>query len=105
MGDEYSIHFPASITMTLSESMIVSRRCAMLKTVQSEKWDFMVFWTCSSDFKSILAVASSRARIFLFHRMALARAMNYRWPINRPAVPESRFVSSLSGCCSKKSLS
>lgn len=81
-----------ALTRTLSESMMVLRRWAMVRTVQSTNCSLRALWMIPSvlwtqggwgraavtdeheaHLMSTLAVASSRTRILLFLRRALAR--------------------------------
>ena len=52
----------------------------MVITVHSLNSVLIVFWMRSSVSRSTAAVASSRTRILVFLRRALARQTNWRWP-------------------------
>ena len=58
-GESYWLTCPLSMTSTLSKSMMVLRRCAMVMTVESAKARRMVPCTSVSVVKSTDAVASS----------------------------------------------
>ena len=61
-------------------SIIVFKRCAMVRIVQSPNLSRIVVWINASVSKSIAAVASSRMRIFVFRSNARARQINCLWP-------------------------
>lgn len=60
--------------------MIVFSLCAMVSTVQSSNCVRMVIWIRSSVSRSMAAVASSRIRILVLRRRALARHTSCLWP-------------------------
>ena len=60
--------------------MMVFNLWAMVITVHSLNSVRIVFWMRSSVSRSTAAVASSRTRILVFLRRALARQTNWRWP-------------------------
>lgn len=60
--------------------MIVFSLCAMVSTVQSTNCVRMVIWIRSSVSRSMAAVASSRIRILVLRRRALARHTSCLWP-------------------------
>lgn len=86
-GTSYSLAYPFSITSTMSESIMVCRRWAMVRTVQSANFSRMVFWISASVFWSMFAVASSSRRTLLFLRMARARQMSCRCPTEKLLPP------------------
>lgn len=63
--------------------MIVLSLCAIVKMVQSSNWVLMVDWMRLSVSRSIAAVASSRMRILVFLRSALAKHTSCLWPTLR----------------------
>lgn len=64
----------------LEESIIVLRRCAIVKIVQSTNSCRMVCWMRSSVSRSMAAVASSRTRTCVLRSKALARHTSCLWP-------------------------
>lgn len=108
---------PASITMILSQSMMVFKRWATVMTVQSANLVRIVSWISESVLKynaimftanrwatfpgngsekqdyrlSMLAVASSKTRIRLFFKMALARHISCLWPMLKLLPPRCTF--------------
>lgn len=110
---------PASITMILSQSMMVFRRWAMVMTVHSANLVRIVSWISESVLEyntimftanrwvtfasnglekqdywlSMLAVASSKTRIRLFFKMALAKHISCLWPMLKLLPLRSTFWS------------
>lgn len=60
--------------------MIVFRRWATVRTVQSSNCVRIVDWMSVSVSRSTAAVASSKTRILVFLSKALARHTSWRWP-------------------------
>ena len=79
-GVSMSLIMPPSRTRTLSQSMIVFTRCAIVKTVNDLKWVRMTFWMDVSVRESIDAVASSIIIILDLRTRARARQINARSP-------------------------
>ena len=80
LGVSNSLASPASITRIRWQSMIVFIRWAIVSMVQSRNTLRMVAWMSSSVAGSVFAVASSRTKILLSLRMALARQISCFWP-------------------------
>lgn len=60
--------------------MMVLRRWAMVRTVQSSNCVRIVDWMSVSVSRSTAAVASSKTKILVFLSKALARQTSWRWP-------------------------
>mmetsp|Transcript_7887 Transcript_7887/g.22527 ORF Transcript_7887/g.22527 Transcript_7887/m.22527 type:complete len:215 (+) Transcript_7887:388-1032(+) len=88
---------PASITTTMSDSMIVCRRWAMAMRVQSWNSSRMVFWISASVSTSTLAVASSRTRILEDLRSARASATSCFCPMLNGDPPSRSCISRPAG--------
>ena len=103
-GHPTSWSLPSLSTAILSHSKMVLSLWATVRTVQSENSSLMVFWINWSVWRSTAAVASSRIRILVFRRRALAKQMSWRWPTEKllpPSVttwsrPPFRFFSTWS---------
>mmetsp|Transcript_21951 Transcript_21951/g.39492 ORF Transcript_21951/g.39492 Transcript_21951/m.39492 type:complete len:223 (+) Transcript_21951:17-685(+) len=88
-GVSNSTTWPPSNTSTLSQSMMVSRRCAMVRVVQPPNCSFSVRCTSASVMGSTLAVASSRIRKDVHRSNARARQKSCRCPTLKFSPPAS----------------
>lgn len=88
----YKFSLKKCYVLTLSESITVCNRWAIVKTVQWANFVLIVCWMNLSVSASTLAVASSITKTILFLRMALARHTIWRWPTLR-VVPPSVITS------------
>mmetsp|Transcript_6977 Transcript_6977/g.10005 ORF Transcript_6977/g.10005 Transcript_6977/m.10005 type:complete len:221 (-) Transcript_6977:474-1136(-) len=88
---------PSSRTNTLSLSIMVLSRCAIVNTVASAKLARIIFWITASVVLSILAVASSNTRIFGFLKRERAIQRSCRCPCEKFSPP--------SATCSSRPLS
>mmetsp|Transcript_7913 Transcript_7913/g.19097 ORF Transcript_7913/g.19097 Transcript_7913/m.19097 type:complete len:288 (+) Transcript_7913:347-1210(+) len=88
-GVSSSAILPSSRTRTLSLSMMVFRRWAIVKTVASAKFSRIISWMAASVSLSILAVASSMTRIFGFRSSERAMQSNWRWPWEKFSPPSA----------------
>lgn len=70
--------------------MMVLRRCAMVRTVQSSNWVRIVDCIRLSVSRSTAAVASSKTRILVFLRRARARQTSCRWPKLKPRISNQK---------------
>ena len=85
---------PSSITITMSESMIVFSLCAIVITVHSLNRSRIVAWMNASVSSSTFAVASSTARILLSLSIALAKQSNCVCPTESTALLSVKSVQS-----------
>mmetsp|Transcript_6876 Transcript_6876/g.12774 ORF Transcript_6876/g.12774 Transcript_6876/m.12774 type:complete len:225 (+) Transcript_6876:265-939(+) len=104
LGVSNSATRPRSITRTLSASMMVLMRCAIVNIVQSLNSFRMVFWMSSSVRVSTAAVASSSTSILEWRSNARAMHSNCRCPTEKFSPPASTSTSStVSGTSSSSS--
>ncbi len=75
--------------------MMVLRRCAMVRTVQSSNWVLIVDCIKLSVSRSTAAVASSKTRILVFLRRARAKQTSCRWPKLKPRNPVRSYVNQI----------
>eukprot|EP00665_Eupelagonemidae_sp_cell47_P003417 gene3418-gene1857 len=84
--------------------MMVSRRWAIVRTVQSRNASATVCWMRASVSTSTDAVTSSIRSSLLSRRRALARHTSWRCPTEKFCPPSMTETSSLSSVCSNTSL-
>mmetsp|Transcript_29634 Transcript_29634/g.47832 ORF Transcript_29634/g.47832 Transcript_29634/m.47832 type:complete len:256 (-) Transcript_29634:1045-1812(-) len=93
-GESNSTRRPASSTMILSLSKMVSRRCAIVMTVQFRNLSRMVCCIRASVSGSMLAVASSSTRIFGFFSSTLHRHISCLCPTLKLSPPSATVACS-----------
>mmetsp|Transcript_40024 Transcript_40024/g.118752 ORF Transcript_40024/g.118752 Transcript_40024/m.118752 type:complete len:312 (+) Transcript_40024:249-1184(+) len=92
-GSSNSARAPASKSITCDESMMVWRRCAIVRTVHSANICRIAVCSTASVSLSIEAVASSSASTEERRSVARARQSSWRWPTEKFAPPSDTLWS------------
>mmetsp|Transcript_10770 Transcript_10770/g.25737 ORF Transcript_10770/g.25737 Transcript_10770/m.25737 type:complete len:234 (-) Transcript_10770:3275-3976(-) len=104
LGESNSESTPWSSTITKSESMIVSSRCAIASTVCLLNCSAIMVCMLASAPRSMDAVASSSMRIAGSRNRARPIQRSWRWPTDRLSPPSAQSSCSLFGNPLTKSL-